>query len=286
MEFIVPIMLKFEDLFCRSRLPRYSVKVFGSFKVVAIVFVAILSFGTHVIHGDIVLNSVGVAVVEDFNDFRGLGFDTSPSAGQLDSDTYRAIGFDDGPGAFGGTHTSGDFARGTSTGGVSTGGAYAFEVGGSGSGDFAVGVQPTGDDFTPGTFTIRGRNGTGQTISGIGISATGYFFSDQDRSTRWTFEFSTNDTDYTELFFLDSPEAAGAAQWDATPISQTIPLGAGIADNQQFFIRVTGEDLSGTGFRDEFAMDNLSLTAVPEPSGFALLAAMVVPFCSIRKRKA
>lgn len=262
-------------------------KVLGCIKVVAIV-VAILPVGSRVLHGDIVLNTVGVAVTEDFNDFRGLGFDTSPTAGQLDSDTYRATGFSDGDGALGGTHTSGDFARGTSEGGVSTGGTYAFEVGGSGSGDFAVGVQRTDDDFTPGTFTIRGRNSTGQTISALRLEASGFFFNDQDSSTRWTFEFSLDDSTYFGPLTLDSEATADASPaWAPVAIDEFVSLDPiGLANNQQFFIRITGVDLAGTGDRDEFALDNLSLTAVPEPSGLALLAAMVVPFCCIRKRKA
>ena len=96
------------------------------------------------------------------------GFSATPLAGQLDSTTYRAIGFSDGPGAFGGEFTSGDFGRGASSGGVTTGGGYAFEVS---TGDFTLGVQPTGSDFTPGDLTIAGENQTGAAIQALLVAA-------------------------------------------------------------------------------------------------------------------
>ena len=154
---------------------------------------------------DLVLNVVGVSVVEDFDDFRGDGFSSSPTATQLDSNTYRAAGFSDGDGVFGGNHVTGDFSRGESTGAIVTGGAYAFDVGG---GDYGVGVQPTSSDFNPGTFTIRVINMTGVAIDGVDISGDGYFYNDGDRATRWIFEISFDDTIYIPFQVLDSPETA------------------------------------------------------------------------------
>jgi hypothetical protein len=55
---------------------------------------------------------------ETFSGFDGSGFAPSPATGQLDSNVWRVTGMSDGNGTFGGTHDSGDFARGSSTGGV------------------------------------------------------------------------------------------------------------------------------------------------------------------------
>ena len=110
---------------------------------------------------------------ETFTDFTGSGFASSPAAGQLDSDLWRAIGLSDGTGTFGGTHTTGDFARGLGpvtapTGGVTTGGVYAFDVG-NGGGDTGLGIQADDTDFTPGSFELRLVNTTGSTISKLEV---------------------------------------------------------------------------------------------------------------------
>lgn len=223
----------------------------------------------------IVLTTTGDPVVEDFDNYRGLGFSATPSAGQLDSTTYRAIGFSVGDGTFGGEYTTGDFARGVSDGGVNTGGSYAFQVA---TDDYALGVQPTAADFTPGSLTIAGINQTGGVIQSLLLSADGMFLNDQDRSSRWIFERSVDDINYVPFFSLESLEARDALGWKTRNVFGLIPLGAGIADGGSFFIRIRGDDLAGSGSRDEFALNNLSITgitAIPEPSSLALLCGVV-----------
>ncbi|MEM6528949.1 MAG: hypothetical protein AAF653_11695, partial [Chloroflexota bacterium] len=130
----------------------------------------------------------GANLTYDFNMFAGSGFAPAPAAGQLDSDDWRVTGLSAGSGTFGGTFTSGDFARGTSTGGISTGGVYAFEVS---SGNTALGVQPTGSDFTPGAITLKVTNDTGSALTSIVVSYTVYFFNDQVRSNSFNLGYST-----------------------------------------------------------------------------------------------
>ncbi|WP_075083061.1 PEP-CTERM sorting domain-containing protein [Mariniblastus fucicola] len=229
---------------------------------------------------DISLAVDGVAVTEDFNSFTGTGFSPTPSAGQLDSNTYRVTGLSDGDGSFGGTHDSGDFARGTATGAVSTGGIYSFEVA---PGDFAAGVQPTGSDFNSGAVTIRLSNDTGVDLNYLDVQADAFFFNDADRSTRWTFEASLLDFDafYVPFFSIDSEETADIApEWQLQSVGGLFELPVSIANGQQVFIRITGEDLAGSGSRDQFALNEFSVTgfnAVPEPgSGMFILAGAVL----------
>jgi len=50
------------------------------------------------------------------------------SLGQLNSNSWVVLTLNSNNAAFGATETTGDMARGTSTGGVSTGGIYAFQT--------------------------------------------------------------------------------------------------------------------------------------------------------------
>jgi hypothetical protein len=243
--------------------------------------------------GEVVLTGVGVEYLETFDSFRGDGFAPSPSAGQLDSDFYRVTGLSDGDTTFGGTFNSGDFARGDSTGGVTSGGVYAFDVGG---GDYTLGVQPTGSDFTPGSLTIRVSNQTGVNLRSLRITADALFFNDADRSNSYTFSGALVDDNpfYGDLLTLNSPETADSTPvWSSTPIGGNIDLsllGGELVNGGDFFIRITGEDLSGGGSRDEFAINNLSVTGfvtvIPEPNSMALLLSLgSIPMVVARRRR-
>ncbi len=103
----------------------------------------------------------------NFDTFMGDGLAPDPAAGQLDSDEWAIAGMSDGDVVFGGANAAGDYAKGTSTGGESSGGLYAFDTG---AGDIAMGVQPTGSDFSPGTFTLRLVNNTGAAIDRLDVA--------------------------------------------------------------------------------------------------------------------
>lgn len=223
----------------------------------------------------------------DFNTFTGSGFSPTPAAGQLNSNTWATSGWSDGSVAFGGTGTSGDFARGTSTGSVTTGGVYAFEVA---TGDFGLGVQPGGSDFTPGDFTFALTNNTGNTIISFAVSYDVYIFNDQNRGNSFNFSHSPDDTSYTDVPSADvtSPAAEDLSPvWVSTPESFTIS-GLTLLDGENYFFRWTGEDVDGSGSRDEFALDNLSFTAgvVPEPSTYAAIGGLVAFAVVMLRRRA
>lgn len=97
----------------------------------------------------------------------GSGFAPSPSTEQLDSNICRVTGLRDGSLEFGDTGATGDFARGSTTGGVTYGGVYAFDLG---NGDIALGVQPSSADFTPGEFILKVENTTGSIVSDVYIA--------------------------------------------------------------------------------------------------------------------
>ena len=134
--------------------------------------------------------------------------EASGDVGMLDSDDWAIAGFSDGDLPFGGSWTIGDYARGTSLGGVATGGIYAFDTGG---GDIMLGVQPVSTDFNPGTMTFRFLNLTGTTLSELDLSYNIWTNNDGDRASSLNFSFSVDDSTYVNIPALDfaTPAARG-----------------------------------------------------------------------------
>lgn len=213
----------------------------------------------------LVISSLHTTSSIDFTGFTAAGFSPAPSAGQLDSDTWRVAGLSDGNGTFGGTHTTGDFARGANAGtGVTTGGIYAFTVA---TGNTALGVQPIDADFSPGSITLRIQNTTGSTVSSWNLAYSLFVRNDQDRSSSWNWSWSTNDSTYTQLSSYISNDAADTSPAWNNPLNPSVnALNASVANNDFLYLQWTSDDVAGSGSRDEFAIDNISITAVPEPA--------------------
>ncbi|MCH7762798.1 MAG: T9SS type A sorting domain-containing protein [Candidatus Marinimicrobia bacterium] len=210
--------------------------------------------------------------------FDGSGFASSPSNGQIDCDGLIATGLSDGDGAFGGDSTSGDFARGSRSGGVGTGGIYAFEVS---IGNYALGVQPIGSDFTPGSFILKLTNNTGSTIYAINVSYNVYVYNDKGRANAFNFYHSSDNSTYTNVSELDLTSTAtadGSPSWSSTSKSTTISIS--ISDGASYYLKWTGDDNSGSGNRDEFALDDIVIfasegTVIAGDSGFRMMSSPI-----------
>ena len=197
---------------------------------------------------------------EDFTGFGGTGFKSAPTSSQLDSDDWIVTGMSDGNGTFAGTYTTGDFARGASTGGESTGGIYSFDVG---SGNTSLGFQPAGSDFTPGTAVLRIKNTTGSTITSLDISYTVWVLNNEDRSNSFNFAHSSNGSSFTSIPSLDytSPAAAsGSPTWVSVNRSTSL-TGLNILNNAYYYVRWESDDVGGSGNRDEFALDDVLISS-------------------------
>ncbi|WP_169737655.1 choice-of-anchor D domain-containing protein [Thermonema rossianum] len=193
--------------------------------------------------------------------FDGSGFTPSPVAGQLDSDAWAVTGLSDGALAFGGSATAGDFARGARNGGVGTGGIYAFQTA---AGDYCLGVQPIGTDFTPGSFILRIQNTGSTAITELSIAYEIKVYNDQGRASTFNFEHSADDVTYVPEVALDYTSPAGA---DASPAWQTVTRsitisGLNIAPGAYYYLRWTSNDAGGSGSRDELGLDDISVSAV------------------------
>ncbi len=214
--------------------------------------------------------------------YAGSGFEPSPAAGRLDSDAWATTGMDGGSSNFGGTYTTPntDFTRGTSSGNVTTGGFYAFTVG---TGDRGMGIQPGSDDWTPGTITLRIINNTGGDITGFNISYNVYVRNDQGRSNTFNFSYSVDNSIYTTVPELNYTSAAAAdptPAWVANARSTTI-TGLTLTNGSYFYFRWDGNDAGGSGSRDEFALNDIVISAsgsaseVANPGAFNAVAVSV-----------
>lgn len=225
-------------------------------------------------------------MVLDFDSFDGSGFSPNPATGQLDSDNISFTGLDNGDGAgsgdtaYGLTYTAGDHARGTSSGGETTGGIYAFDVGG---GNYALGIQPGGGDFLPGAITLRLPNSTGKEIDILYLSYDLYVLNDGGYSSSFDLQYSTDGVTYLDLVDFSSPEVAdGSAVWVKNEVVLTLS-DLNLRPDQVLYLRYVIADLSGSGTRDEFALDNL-VFHIPEPSSILLLTGLA-GLLNLRRRR-
>ena len=191
--------------------------------------------------------------------FAGAGFQSAPGIGQLDSDAWAVTGFSDGALAFGGTRTTGDHARGLSNSAVSTGGIYAFNDPSIGS--TSLGIQPGGSDWAPGTLVLRIVNNTGGSLNSFNIAYELWVRNDQGRGNSFNFSWGTDGLSFTAMAALDytSPAAPDALGFQLINRSTNI-TGFTIANGGSLYLRWSGSDVSGSGNRDEFALDDISVS--------------------------
>jgi hypothetical protein len=227
--------------------------------------------------------------------FTAAGFQPSPTAGQLDSDSWEIennVAGATGDMAFGATETGSNFARGTSTGGVTSGGIYAFDVDSSAGVNRVFGVQPSSNTFdgsTGGFITLRLQNTTGAAVQSWNIDYLVYAFNDQGRSSSLNFSYSTNGTTFTSipgLNFTTAEAASGTPVW--TNVSRSTTIGATVANNANFYLRWTIADVAGSGSRDELGIDGISVVAaVPEASAFVFGGTIctLTGLCVLRRKR-
>ncbi|MBL7964861.1 MAG: PKD domain-containing protein [Flavobacteriales bacterium] len=245
----------------------YAIAIRSS-KLLAAAAFAGLAFAAH---GQLNVAAVGVTYTINFDGtvtdvsngtWAGSGFQPNPIAGRLDSDAWAVNGWNDGNLAFGGVRvTAGtDFTRGVSGGGTAVGGMYAFQ--GAPISGRALGFQPGTGDFQPGNVTLRILNNTGATLTEFDLAYNVYIRNDQDRSSTFNFAYSTDDVTYTFVpaVGITSPGLATGPAWVLNPRSTSVS-GFTVPNGAYFYIRWSSNFVSGVGGYDEFALDDIQVTA-------------------------
>ena len=206
-------------------------------------------------YGQLIIDGSGQAS-EDFSSFDGSGFDSPPGAGELSSDAWAITGFSDGDLAFGGTETSGDYARGTTSGYVSAGGVYKLDDGPGFQGMF---IQSGGSDFTPGTLTLKICNQSGGPVINPDVLYTIFYNNNEDRANSMNFSYSTDDVSYTSVAALDFTSPEQGEEANTKKVSQSTILPITVNNTDCFYLRWSSDDVSGSGGRDEIGIGEIQV---------------------------
>jgi len=189
--------------------------------------------------------------------------DVSPATGQLDYDAWdflddaSATNAANSAATFPGTMPDGG---GIAVGGSLNSGINAVDI----NGTRAFGVQPTGSHWTSGNLTLRAQNSTGGAVSQLDMSYSVFIFNDADRanSVRLYYSLTAEANSWVEIpsAAVTSPAALDAAPaWVESPVTCTVG-GISIDAGDYIYLRWVGDDVSGSGTRDEFAFSNIGLT--------------------------
>ncbi|MBK6730292.1 MAG: T9SS type A sorting domain-containing protein [Bacteroidetes bacterium] len=223
-------------------------------KQIFTLFIIAISFT--IANAQLELTTVGSTYTLDFTGFAGEGFDAAGSDGSLDADTWAITGFSDGDKDFGEEATTGDFARGSTMGGETTGGIYGVDV----FGNQGIMVQPGEPDFTPGSLRLKIWNNTGSAIGQLDIQYTVYVYNDQGRSSSLNFAHSIDTSSYTDEPTLDYTSGEAPAIFPETETKTISITGLNIPAGDFYYLKWEGDDVAGSGSRDEFALDDISIT--------------------------
>ncbi|MBK8488662.1 MAG: T9SS type A sorting domain-containing protein [Bacteroidetes bacterium] len=223
-------------------------------KQIFTLFIIAISFT--IANAQLELTTVGSTYTLDFTGFAGEGFDAAGSDGSLDADTWAITGFSDGDKDFGEEATTGDFARGSTMGGETTGGIYGVDV----FGNQGIMVQPGEPDFTPGSLRLKIWNNTGSAIGQLDIQYTVYVYNDQGRSSSLNFAHSIDNSSYTDEPTLDYTSGEAPAILPETETKTISITGLNIPAGDFYYLKWEGDDVAGSGSRDEFALDDISIT--------------------------
>jgi hypothetical protein len=202
---------------------------------------------------DFEISAVGGKFGTDFNCFTGT-FTSLPAGFAVSSSGLSLM------------DTSEQGYMGVSTGGVTTGGCYAWMLDNN---DMAMGCQPTADKFTPGFFMVSVSNATGKVVKSISVKFDVVCLNNEDRSSSLNLFYSCDGTQFVAVAgcsYISPAAESSAITWEKTPLSGRFWLKPSLQPGGRLWLRWYLHDAGGSGSRDEYGIDNLAIT-LHEPDG-------------------
>jgi len=201
--------------------------------------------------------------------FSAAGFEPNPvQVGRLNSNSLAISGWSDGALVFGGSRItpSTDYTRGSTNSAVITGGIYAYSGLPASVSDPIMLFQPGGGDFAPGSMILKVVNGGTAVIRSMTIQYDLFVRNDQGRSSSFNFSHGSDGSQFTAVPSLDyiSPAAAdlaGLVHIGAGPSRSLLITGLTLLPGSFYYLRWSSDDVSGSGSRDEFGIDNILVSA-------------------------
>jgi len=154
---------------------------------------------------------------------------------------------------------SGDF-KAPHAGGTSEGACRPWDLG---DGNLALGYQPTSAEFTPGFFMVSISNATGEAVGLVEVAYQVVCYNNENRSSSLDLEYSRDGSAFTRIpsVSYSSPmREENPAHWAVTARSTAIHLRKPLAARGRFWLRWYADDNGGSGSRDEYGIDNVTIT--------------------------
>lgn len=204
--------------------------------------------------GEAVLSVEGLLV--DFNSFAGSAV-TLPDGVTVSKTGQDAMLPDDA-----------DY-RGVSTGGVTTGGCYAWDTG---AGDRALGYQPTEEEFTPGYFQVAVSNATGVAFLFLKVEFEVVCLNNADRASSLKLMLAVNGVDFLPvdgMEYVTTQTQDSGPKWSRVKMQCYIKLNSPLPAGGTFALRWVGADAGGSGSRDEYGLSSIAVKGI-KSRGFVL----------------
>ena len=238
------------------------------------------------LNGQFSITTVNSDHTINFNSYDGSVL--SPTSPGITSNDWAMAGLKEADIAFGGTGDGKDFKGESDGSDVGGKGIYAFETS---TNDFSLGVRPKGDFLSPGSFTLRVQNNTGQTIETLSVGYDIFIYNSENATNSFDFSHSADNVSYNPLVPLDfdSPSSKdGSPSWVQTSKSTDL-TGLSIANGGVYYLRWTGDTAAtGKAHGDLMGLDNvvLNASAIPEPTTIAFIFGAIAFIAVAIKRRA
>lgn len=229
-----------------------------------------------------------LSTIQTTQNFNGLASNAT-SVSALDSGAWRfsATGTGNAPTWSNASNVTTVLAASNATG-IITGGRYNL---GGASTDRALGVMTSGSFSSPNSLMLQMINSTGGTVTSINFGFDWERFRINSAAASGTFFASSNGSTWTPIASGNSGAFATGSSSYGSPINSMINAvsvsgsitGLSINNGENYYLRW---DFITSGSNSQaIGIDNLSITAVPEPTSMVLVGLVGAAGVAVRARR-